>query len=250
MFFNEINKAMASYGKAVGLVATHKLWVLFLWSTLVYGIILGLGFMGIYKGIHTVSDSILQADFVQKWSQYKAIAWLFTILSWSIYAISFVVFFSFYKFVLLALASPFYSYVSEKTASILSGKSFEFNTQQFFQDVLRGVALSLRNFIKQFGFTILLILFSFIPIVGLVIAIAFIALDSYYYGFSMLDYSCERKRWTATESIQFVKKHKGLAIGNGFVFYILFLIPILGVIIGAPLSAIAAEISMQDAVKD
>ncbi len=250
MFIKECSRAFASYGKAIGLVTTHKLWSIFLWSMVVYGLILGLGFYGIYQGIHTLSNQILYSSFVEKWSEYKAIAWIFTIISWGIYAASFVVFFSFYKFVLLALASPFYSYVSEKTASILSGKQFTFNAQQLLQDVLRGITVSARNFVKQFGFTLLLLLLSFIPIIGIVTAALFILLDSYYYGLSMLDYSCERQKWTAKQSVIFIKQHKGLAIGNGLVFYGLFLIPIIGVIIGAPLSAIAAEISMQDALED
>jgi CysZ protein len=65
----------------------------------------------------------------------------------------------------------------------------------------------------------------------------------------MIDYSCERDKMSARESVLFVQRNKGLAIGNGLVFYGLFLIPIIGIVVGAPLSVIAATISMHDAKK-
>ena len=40
--------------------------------------------------------------------------------------------------------------------------------------------------------------------------------------------------------IQFVKKNKGVAIGNGIIFIIMLIIPVIGVILVLPLSVTAS----------
>ena len=249
MFFKQLQIALNSYIQAFQLVSKNKMWSLFLWSGIIYFLIIVAGLFGVWSGMHAISDYILSISFIKKWESYQAIKWLFKILIWGIYLASFFMFFSFYKFVLFTLASPLYSYISERTASVLSGKQFDFNINQLIIDIIRGVKLSIRNLFRQTFLTVLLLLLSFIPIVGLVSSVLFVLLDSYYYGFAMIDYSCERDKMSARESVLFVQRNKGLAIGNGLVFYGLFLIPIIGIIIGAPLSVIAATISMHDAKK-
>ena len=44
----------------------------------------------------------------------------------------------------------------------------------------------------------------------------------YYYGFGFIDFMNERRRLTITESVKFVKKHKGFAIALGLVFTVFF----------------------------
>ncbi len=46
------------------------------------------------------------------------------------------------------------------------------------------------------------------------------------------------------ESIEFIGKHKGLAIGNGMVFYLMHLVPIVGWVLAPAYAVIAATISL------
>ena len=55
-----------------------------------------------------------------------------------------------------------------------------------------------------------------------------------------MDYTLER-HLSYSESIRFVKKHKGTAIGNGIFFMLMLLIPVVGIIIVLPLSVTAAS---------
>src|SRR5690554_8052550 len=64
--------------------------------------------------------------------------------------------------------------------------------------------------------------------------------QSYYAGFGNMDYTLER-HFKYAESIQFVKKNRGLAIGNGIVFMLVLLIPVVGIILVLPLSVTAAS---------
>jgi CysZ protein len=70
-------------------------------------------------------------------------------------------------------------------------------------------------------------------------------IESYFYGFSMMDYSCERHRLNMSESIHFIRQHRGMAIGNGMVFYLFMLIPILGWMLAPSYAVIAATIDLQ-----
>jgi CysZ protein len=246
MIWSDIQLAAQSYLKAFHLMNKHKLWGLVIMSGLVYLFVISLGIYGVWSGMSTLSDWIFDFGIVKKLDGYKALHFLFKILTAGIFIISFFVYFSLFKFVLLTIASPLYAYISEKTASILTGKEYEFNLQQFLIDIARGIKMSLKNLLKQTFLTIIILLLGFIPIVGLLSAIILIFIDSYYYGFSMLDYNCERNKWSVAQSAQYISNRKGLAIGNGLVFYGLFLIPVVGIVFGAPLSAMAAVISMKE----
>ena len=60
----------------------------------------------------------------------------------------------------------------------------------------------------------------------------------------MLDYSCERHKLSATASVEFIGKHRGLAIGNGIVFYLMHLLPFLGWVLAPAYAVVAATISL------
>ena len=70
--------------------------------------------------------------------------------------------------------------------------------------------------------------------------------SSYFYGFAFIDYTNERRRLTISQSVDFIRKNKGMAIGNGFVFALAMLVPFCGTTIAgfiAIISVVAATIS-------
>ncbi len=71
-----------------------------------------------------------------------------------------------------------------------------------------------------------------------------LSVECYYYGFSMLDYSCERNKLSMSESIDFVGKHRGLAIGNGLMFYLMHAVIIIGWIFAPAYAVVAATLSL------
>lgn len=62
----------------------------------------------------------------------------------------------------------------------------------------------------------------------------------------MLDYTSERKGLSASESIDFIGRHKGLAIGNGMIFYLMHTLPVVGWVFAPGYAVIAATLSLQD----
>jgi CysZ protein len=155
-------------------------------------------------------------------------------------------YFSLFKYIWLIVGSPVFAYLSEKTASIIESKEFDFNSTQYLKDIARGVKISLRNCLWQSVYMISILLLSLIPIAGWLTPLLAVLVECYYYGFSMLDYSFERKKITASESIYFTGNHKGLAIGNGLMFYLLQVIPVFGWVLAPAYSVVAAALSLHE----
>ncbi len=144
-----------------------------------------------------------------------------------------------YKHVVMALSAPFMSPVSEKIEEYYKGKNHSHRKTSFHEQLVRGIRINVRNLTKELLLTIPILLLSLIPVIGIFSTVILFLMQAYYAGFGNMDYTLER-HFKYKESIEFVKKHKGLAIGNGIVFILFLLIPIVGVILVLPLSVTAA----------
>ena len=147
-----------------------------------------------------------------------------------------------YKHLVLALSAPFMGPVSEKIEAHQTGKPSDKHSAGFFTLMFRGLRIGLRNFLMELLFTLVILIFSFVPVIAVVTTPLLFLVQAYYAGFGNMDYTLER-HFGFTESIRKVRNHSGIAIGNGIPFMLLLLIPILGVLIVLPLSVTAATIS-------
>jgi CysZ protein len=74
-----------------------------------------------------------------------------------------------------------------------------------------------------------------------------VLISAYYYGFSFIDYNLERKQYTVSDSVNYMKKNRGIVMGNGIVFALVLAIPLIGIALSsfvAIISAVAATISL------
>lgn len=131
----------------------------------------------------------------------------------------------------------------------MEGKDFPFNFKQLMKDIWRGIRIALRNLLWQTVYVLSIFILSFIPLFGWIAPLAALLVECYYFGFSMLDYSSERNKLSSSQSIEFIGRHKGLAIGNGMVFYLMHMIPILGWLLAPSYAVVAATISLLTARK-
>ena len=146
-----------------------------------------------------------------------------------------------YKHIVMALSAPFMSPVSEKIESHLLGvERHQHRDTSFSEQLWRGIRINVRNLMMELLLTIPILLIGFIPIIGIVSTILMFLVQAYYAGFGNMDYTLER-HFKYDESIKFVKQHRGLAIGNGIVFMLFLLIPVVGIILVLPLSVTAAS---------
>lgn len=180
----------------------------------------------------------------------------------SIYAIGFVValvsLFTTWKvskYLTLAVMSPVMAFLSERVDSIVTGNNFPFNGQQLVRDIFRGIALALRNLFMELilvwgimfiNFIITLFFPPLLLISSLVSSVLIFFIGAYFYGFSTLDYTNERRKRKMSESIRLTRKYKGVAAGNGTIFSLFFIIPLIGTSIATITCTVAATLAMNE----
>lgn len=153
-----------------------------------------------------------------------------------------------YKHIIMALSAPFMSPVSEKIEIHLVGESHSQRITSFTDQLLRGIKINVRNLGMELVLTIPILLLGFIPIIGIFSTVILFLVQAYYAGFGNMDYTLER-HYKYNQSIQFVRNHRGLAIGNGIIFMLFLLIPVIGAILVLPLSTTAASINTVKAIQ-
>ncbi len=149
-----------------------------------------------------------------------------------------------FKHVLMALVSPFMSPISEKIEIHFLGTLHKKATGLRAQtsSFARGIRVNIRNLIVEILWIIPFFIFSFIPVIGIVFLFLIFLIQAYYAGFGNMDYTLERY-FPYKKSVEFVRNHRGIAIGNGIVFMLILLIPIVGILIVLPLSVVASTMT-------
>jgi len=244
------------YSQALSFIINNKLAWYFIFP-LVFNVLLF--FAGFYS-VSSLGDSFITSlgewINIEEWTFWGA-GFVVGLIKGFIWVVIRLLFFFIYAYVggyiILILMSPVFALLSEKTERILTGKDMPFDMAQFVQDIIRGVLLAVRNLGIELLLTLVLFALSFIPIVGYFTAIALLFVSAYFYGFSFLDYTFERRKFKIKASIDFMRRNKGLAIGNGFVFSLVLLIPYVGVMIAgfvAIISVVAATLSACKAIEE
>ena len=144
-----------------------------------------------------------------------------------------------YKHIVMALSAPFMSPVSEKIEKHLLGDHHIHRETTNMAQLWRGVRINVRNLLMEIILSIPILLLSFIPVIGILFSILLFLVQSYYAGFGNMDYTLER-HFEVSKSVEFVRKNRGIAIGNGIVFMGMLLIPLIGIILVLPLSVTAS----------
>ena len=227
---------MEEYAGAFGLISKLKLWKYFIIPILISVVTAFL--IGIEA--YVLSDNI---------GSYIAKLWIwdfgketFTSISNFVGGVIIVIIgLILYKHIIMALSAPFMSAVSEKIEHHFYGDTTHLHRKSTFtQQLVRGIRINSRNLLKELLITLPILLLKFIPILNIFSTILLFLVQAYYAGFGNMDYTLER-HLNYKKSVQFVGKNKGLAIGNGIVFMLCLLIPVIGIIIVLPLSVTASS---------
>jgi CysZ protein len=176
------------------------------------------------------------------------VRWTIKIIFWFIGSV-------FTKYILLILLSPVFSLLSELADEKLTGNTFPFNIIQLLKDVVRGTIVNIRNMLLELliGFGLWLITLFFPPLFIITFPLGLL-IGWYFIGFSLLDYSCERHKYSIGSGVQFIKQNKGYAIGIGCVYAMFMSLPtiagdVIGIMLGPTLAVVGATISFLEIQK-
>jgi CysZ protein len=242
----EIVLSIESYFRAHRFIRKHRLWKWIILPGVIYTLLFCIGIYFFVTSSNGAVSYLSDLIGIDRWLQEQKSGWLsFMFVMGGIMVRLILVFFYFslFKYLILIVGSPVFAYLSEKTEAILQGRDFPFSIMQLLKDILRGISMALRNTIWQTVYTVSILILSFIPVVGWITPIIALFIECYYYGFAMIDFSCERHRLSPTESVSFIGKNKGLAIGNGLIFYLMHIIPLIGWVLAPAYAVVAATLS-------
>ena len=231
-----ITNGIKAYFGGLSLISKLRLWKYFVIPILI-SFLVGIIFLASSWFLSDPLGGFIAKIWVWEWGSenFAVVSKYFSVLL--ILALGLIL----YKHIIMALSAPFMSPVSEKVeAHLLGTKTYEHQNTSFREQLMRGIRINMRNLIRELFFVIPLLFLSLIPVVGIIATILIFVIQAYYVGFGNMDYTMER-HFKYKESIQFVKKNKGTAIGNGLVFMLMLFIPILGFIITLPISVVAAS---------
>ncbi len=226
--FQKLCIALGAYGKAFGLLFSKGVRI-FLLLPIVLNLLL---LFGGYELIGSLSDELSDYFFtlinIDSWSFFGAeyLDAIFSGLIHLIFKVLFFLFMVFYGgFIVIIIMSPFFSILSERVEKIETQKEYPFSYKKLLHDVWRGVRLAVRNAVLQLLLSVLVVIIGMIPILGSVAPILLFVLTAFFYGFSFLDFTMERRFATISESVAFVRKHRAIAFANGTVFALSLLLP-------------------------
>jgi CysZ protein len=228
-------------------IKKHKLWKWILIPGFIYTILFIFGMYFFWQSSNDAVTWLSSQIGLENWLQKQRSEWLsffFMMMGLILRLVLVFFYFSLFKFLFLIVGSPVFAYISEKTESILEDRDFPFSFKQLMKDAWRGIKLALRNAVWQSVYILSLSVLSLFPLVGWISPLIALLVECYYYGFSMLDYSCERNKLSPSQSIEFIGRHKGLAIGNGMMFYLMHTIVIVGWVLAPSYAVVAATLSI------
>lgn len=250
-FFKEFGTGLSAYGKAVEIIFSKGLWWFFLFPVLL-NVLLFFGGFAAVDYLTELTKNWVFGLINNENATYFGAAYVQGFLSGFIWVVLKILFFFIFAyiggFIVIVLMSPVFSILSEKTEAILTGKSYPFDADQLMRDIARGVLIATRNLFIELGYIVSVFVLSFIPIIGQLGAIFLFFVSAYFYGFSFMDYTIERQKYSVKQSVQFIRQHKGIAVANGVLFSLFMLIPFCGVTLAgfvSIISVVAATISTQ-----
>ncbi|MBN2683081.1 MAG: hypothetical protein JXR58_11275 [Bacteroidales bacterium] len=179
---------------------------------------------------------------------------LYTMLILGIELVSVFVIAKFWNYLVLNILTPMNTFLSTKTDTILTGNVFPITVKMYLEDTFRAWRIMGQNMVVWmlilaiwYILSIFLRLFIYDEIIDVINTIIVYGTGFYVFGFSLLDYTSERRRLNISDSYKFVRKHVGLAFALGMVYSLCFRIPeigaYVGVIVAPVLGVIAATLA-------
>lgn len=158
-------------------------------------------------------------------------------------------YFALFKYLFLIFFAPLFAYLHLRIVAIQRSIPFVFDGKEYFKLVARSIMVNLNNMLWQTVYLIPIVLVCTLPVVGWFTPLFTILMESYFLGCAMMDFGLATEKQNRQLAAAYVSRHKGLPIGNGIVFYLLHLLPIVGWITAPFYALVAAHLNTQE-IKD
>jgi CysZ protein len=260
-FFSDFFKAIRNCFKGFGILFEKGLWPYMIYPLLIWGLLWVASIYGLFLLAGGISDwlnSYFAFDAIPEEGHWLSFARPFLIgkvslvLGWVLKILFWFMSGTFVKYLLLMVLSPVFALLSEKAEERITGVVFPFSWKQLLKDILRGIAISLRNMLLEYFFIFICFFVSlFFPPLFLITTPFLMLLGWYFIGFALIDYNCERHKFSVGQSIRFMKSNRGYACGTGLVYSFFLGLPfipgqVLGMMFGPAVAVIGGTVSFME----
>lgn len=240
-FFRDVLLGLTSYYKAIVLVVKNEPLQIFFLAPILITIV-------IFWGQDYLTTELQKTGFENSinYSQLQYGDNLFNALIFGIKLIVLFIIIKLDKNIILIALVPILTMVSVKTEYLLTKNTYPFNLKQLLSDIRRGANIAATNMI------IMMMVIAAWYILTLIISplerispIIIFCIGFYFYGFSFMDYVNERRRLDINQSMEFIRKHFGVAFALGGVFALIYKeVPFVGVVVGPITGVVASTIAV------
>ncbi len=243
-FFKEIQLSARFYWKALRFIEKHNLWRLLILPA-VFNLIIAI-LIGIFAwNFSEVIVLWIMDHFNFEKGDSNLVNFIEKLLLIGMRIAVFFLYLKVYRYAVLILFAPFLAYISNRINSIVAPGGKPLCTRTLLADCTRGMWLAVKNFFIELIITTGILLFSLL--IGWLLPLAplaILAVESYFFGYAMIDYRNEYYDIPPDVSHEIITAHSGLAIGNGLIFNISLLIPVIGLLFAPVIALISAGLSV------
>tara|TARA_B110000211_G_C14021039_1_gene527692 strand:- start:384 stop:1169 length:786 start_codon:yes stop_codon:yes gene_type:complete len=252
--FGKVSLVFDSFKKAHVFIGKHKLWHFVIIPGILNVILFVSLLIWLMSNIGDWVDSFFKWECSEEGGGLYILCLAFSItlgamkclLGWLVKSIFIMLYLTVYKNIILLLYSPVIAYLIEVVDQKNKGIDLPFSLQQFIQDTVRAIRIAIRNILLEGICVFVILLMALVPLINLFQPILLWLVSAYFLGFSMMDYSLERKRLNAQNSIDYIKRNKSMATGIGTVFQLMYFVPIIGWMFAPTYAATAAYFAIEE----
>ncbi len=245
----ELILSIRAYFKAHQFILEHKLWKWMIVPGIIYAYLFLVGMNYFSQSSSLFIEAIILKTGLKSWVDNLSsdlIGFFITMGSFWLWFTLLLFYFALFKFLFLLLFAPYFSYFHLKIESITKQQATIFNKKAYQKLLGRALVLNVTNLLWQTVYLIPIVIICTLPIVGWFTPFFTILIECYFLGYAMFDYGLASEKQNKVAAAAYMNNHKGLPIGNGLIFYLMHLIPLLGWITAPFYSIVAAHLNTQE----
>lgn len=151
---------------------------------------------------------------------------------------------SYFKYIVFILMEVVIFHFARRTLEIKTNQNFDTTFKAFWKAEKRMLKVAIHCAVTEWFLTLAITIIVSIFGLDFIKAPLVLIMQCYFLGFLMLDNYNEAYHLTIKESLKFSKSFSGVALGIGFVSYMMMMIPLVGSFLAPLLGAVTAAIVM------
>lgn len=242
--YQQLLYALHTYPQATRFIIRHKLWDGFWKYSWVGRLLLLAAILVGLKFIHSITDWFQSAEVEDPLAAMSAAGTMFVkVLSDEYEYLSN----GSMRYLMMILLEIVIFHMCRRTISILTGQDSDASMKAFIAAQIRMIKVVIFCYIMEMIFGIgIKIFFGVFGFIDFLKPVFLFLISLFFLGYAIMDNYLEQFNFTIKESMKFSQQFIGIALGVGLIIQVLFLLPVVGTILGPMLAAVTVSIALYE----